>query len=738
MRRALLISFVALAACTGETALQSDPAPPEGQASLLIRGRVLDSAGLGVSYASVRADGALVGEADIHGRFEVAVPDSIGALQLEAVAEGYSTGHRRLENVAEGTELQFTLLPTQRLMLANAEAGGTLTGNDGVAIHFAPGFVDEAGAPVEGAIEVEWALMNTPESVAAAPGNMIAAAPGVEPFPLESFGMVEVRLTQGGRKVQIVEPAVLEIPLADHADFGEGDVAGLWGFDEESGRWYQEGEGAIVDRTFVATVPHFSVWNCDMPMETSCQKATFETPAGEPMVDIEVRLDGVDYNGAWWGRTGDDGSVCLLGRRGSKANLGAMGSYGSAGATYSFERQILTHAVTGDCLSSCVDLGVIVVTDTGDDFDADGFTELAGDCDDSDATRKPGALEVCDYLDNDCDGAQDEGHADVDHDAYTDCWDCDDTNPIVHPLAPDVCDGVLDADCDTFVDRREADADADGLSLCDGDCDDLDALSGGGCGWGSVSAGPDASCAVRTDGSVACWGWGAPNGAMATDIQLRRLSVGGDQACGLDAEGRLHCWSQFGAVEAPFGGYLSDLSLGPDHGCGVASTGTVVCWGEDSFAETAAPTGLYSAVSTSETHGCALSTLGAVACWGSNSDGQRIVPIGSYTQVSAGNGFSCAVRTDGKLRCWGRDDVGQSSPPAGTFRLVSAGDGFACGVRDGGALACWGDLSGGLELVPEVEFVALDAGSRHVCAVRADGETICWGSNSSNQCVLPN
>lgn len=738
MRPTLLCSLLLLGACTGDSVLTAQPTEVEDTRveTITITGRVLAVDGRALPGAVVQAGDSSVTSGP-GGAFALDV-ERADVVQIEALIDGFSTGHRRLESPADGAEVEFRVLPMERAVLTDAEAGGTITGPAGFAVHFAPGFVDEQGQPVRGPIEVEWTLMNTPDSVAAAPGNMIATAPGSEPFPLESFGMVEVRLTQGGNKVQIVEPAVLEIPLTDTAPFAEGEEAGLWGFDEEEGRWYQEGGGQIVDRTFVATVPHFSVWNCDMPMQTSCQTARFLTPAGVPMVDIEVRLAGVDYMGAWWGRTDSDGEVCLLGRRGSKADIHAEGTYGPMGGRFSLDRQIHNHNEVGTCGTGCAHLGDFVVTDLSDDFDADGFTELGGDCDDGDPALNPGAAEQCNHLDDDCNGEADEGHLDLDHDAFTDCWDCDDGDPIVHPLAPDVCDGVLDNDCDAVVDRREADVDADGSSLCTGDCDDTDALSGDGCGWSQVSAGVDGSCALRSDGSVVCWGWSQPNGAMATDTLLRHVEVGGLGACGFDSEGRVHCWDAFGPLDAPAGAAVQDLALGADHGCTVSVFGSVNCWGEDSFGETVAPTGLYSAVTTSSTHSCALSTMGAVACWGDATWSQTLVPVGHFTQVTTGEGFSCGVRTDGMLRCWGRDDAGQSSPPSGSFRIAAAGDGFACGLREGGQLACWGDLSGGLDLVPQADFVDVEAGRRHVCAVRADGEAICWGAGEAGQTILPN
>ena len=42
------------------------------------------------------------------------------------------------------------------------------------------------------------------------------------------------------------------------------------------------------------------------------------------------------------------------------------------------------------------------------DVDGDGYTVTDGDCDDRNAVVFPEAIEVCDGVDNDCDGALDE------------------------------------------------------------------------------------------------------------------------------------------------------------------------------------------------------------------------------------------------------------------------------------------------------------------------------------------
>ena len=111
------------------------------------------------------------------------------------------------------------------------------------------------------------------------------------------------------------------------------------------------------------------------------------------------------------------------------------------------------------------------------DGDQDGYSPADGDCNDEDASVSPGAEEQCDGIeDNNCDGQPDPLELDGDGDDVSPCeGDCDDTDPMTYPYAPEICDGIPDNDCDGLDDPRDTDGDGDGYAPCNDDCDDGDA-----------------------------------------------------------------------------------------------------------------------------------------------------------------------------------------------------------------------------------------------------------------------
>ena len=218
------------------------------------------------------------------------------------------------------------------------------------------------------------------------------------------------------------------------------------------------------------------------------------------------------------------------------------------------------------------------------------------------------------------------------------------------------------------------------------------ALSGGtpaaaaGPGVATMASGEYHVCAVRTNGTVWCWGddgrgqlgdgtTGDSNGVRTSPVQVLRGS------------------STLKGV--------TKIAAAASHTCAVRTDGTVWCWGDASQGQLGndeAGPGAHrtKAVRVARVHG----------------------DLAGVEHVAAGGNHTCALRTDGSVFCWGWAEYGQLGD--GT---TGAGMG---NVRSGAVRVRQG--SGYLGNV-----IAIAAGSQHSCAVKRDGSVWCWGDGSFGQ-----
>lgn len=505
------------------------------------------------------------------------------------------------------------------------------------------------------------------------------------------------------------------------------------------------------------------------------------------------------------------------------------------------------------------------------------------DCDDKRQGVGPNITEICNGIDDDCNGLLDHPAEDNDGDGHADVLcagslgkDCDDTDPRVYFDAPEICDG-RDTDCHLSGERSltsniESGEDDDGdghaalrsscveseLGLSKDDCDDArsathpdaaelcngidddcdgridnlagNAVAGSACAPTNIAAGAAHSCVIRPDRTVVCWGsntngeLGDVGAAIDEAVLVPSISdavqieAGSGTTCVRQQSGTVSCWGWDGilgartypgfvAVPGGFGrvpglSEVQDLSLGSQHACAVNQAGKVTCWGGNcqgvvaggATFECATGTALgltnvpgvsgATQVDVGLVVSCARLKTGEVSCWGPNYEGMlgggttdpgvvKVTGISDAVEVAAGADFACALHVDNSVSCWGSSNNGRLgcqgsagclidemvTSPVKVFGLndavhIEAGAGqHACAQRKNGTLVCWGQndfgqlgdgswhgpetTGGDHALVPvAVEKVqdvkSFTVGVSHTCATTQSG-TYCWGRSDERQ-----
>jgi hypothetical protein len=122
-------------------------------------------------------------------------------------------------------------------------------------------------------------------------------------------------------------------------------------------------------------------------------------------------------------------------------------------------------------------------------------------------------------------------------------------------------------------------------------------------------------------------------------------------SCALRSDGTLDCWgSDAMGQSTPPSGIFSGITAGGYHACGIRSVGVAACWGSDSQGQSTPPDRLYAEISGGFQHNCAIHDDGTAGCWGLNMQSQApmvvitpaTLPIGevgeAYSQVLAASG----------------------------------------------------------------------------------------------------
>ena len=308
-----------------------------------------------------------------------------------------------------------------------------------------------------------------------------------------------------------------------------------------------------------------------------------------------------------------------------------------------------------------------------------------------------------------------------------------------------------------------------------------------------VGAGVSHTCAVRSNGRVACWGDNSV-GQVGDGTNITRTApkavVGLSKVasiasgliattCAVLADGTVECWGM------TIGGASSDFTMQPvaiegltdviavavgyTTACAALRDGRVRCWGANNVGQLgdgtmsaepravpgAAVSGVTDAIgiSVGAEHACALLRDGHATCWGGNQWGQlgtgttdaidtpvMVVGLSDAVYLASAERHTCALLGDRRVICWGLNSpdrlvvTGLSNAVS-----ISAGEYDTCAVLQNGTIKCWltpPDVSGtngyAIDTTTAVS-IGMGGDNWHACAVLQDGTVACAGNNASGQ-----
>jgi hypothetical protein len=301
------------------------------------------------------------------------------------------------------------------------------------------------------------------------------------------------------------------------------------------------------------------------------------------------------------------------------------------------------------------------------------------------------------------------------------------------PLTPQSTDGG--SDTPLAVDGGASDAPA----AIDGDgpptaCYTIVAPEGT---FTSLSAGNAGTCGIRTDGTLACWGYFYFDEPKFTTTYKDVSDL--TALCAVRSSGTIDCWGLSPNVGAPPTGTFDQVVAAEEALCARAG-GKVTCQSHAGFA----PQYQFTSLTGGAYYMCGLlATDQSIVCWEPRVGAETVlVQPGPFTAVDAGRFYACGLRPSGNVECWQTDKTAPTAtilaapPPAGPFRELSTGEMHACALRDDDSVVCWGENYYGQATPPaDLRLAHVSASSTHTCGIRRDGTVTCWGG--AGECGRP-
>jgi alpha-tubulin suppressor-like RCC1 family protein len=200
--------------------------------------------------------------------------------------------------------------------------------------------------------------------------------------------------------------------------------------------------------------------------------------------------------------------------------------------------------------------------------------------------------------------------------------------------------------------------------------------------WKAACDGEDEGCAISSDGTLDCWGWGGFGGPLTSesdfpivisqDTDWASVSCGYLYSCALKKDGTAWCWGKVGTSlsytpsnsnQPPYqingDTDWTVLSPGPSQACGVKQDHTLWCWTISAPIQADSSTD-WATFSQGHYGACGIKVDGSL--WCAHSFPFTFARFDSnvgWTSVNVGYDEACGTKADGTLWCWGYNNYGQ-------------------------------------------------------------------------------
>ena len=281
---------------------------------------------------------------------------------VDVARAGFARGSRiaTVTNNAT-TRADLSLLPVAYTTAFDPTTAQTLTANGaGTAqVALAPNtLVTASGAAPAGNVTANITPVDPTSNPQLMPGNfsaIVGTGAVATDGTIETFGAMEVTFADStGAALNLVsgQTATIRIPVAAGATSPPASIPAYY-YNATTGKWIEEGTltlaGAAPDLYYTGDVSHFSYWNADMPLVTTCISGRVVNNANVAVAGAHVVAPGSDYIGT------------------SEAYTAANGTFTVLVKEYS---SVILYAITSDALSQSVVINTgpagNVCTDSGD------------------------------------------------------------------------------------------------------------------------------------------------------------------------------------------------------------------------------------------------------------------------------------------------------------------------------------------------------------------------------------